>query len=492
MITRFDAALRELSIPPEDALLRAYTDSESSTPSEAVMCIAQTRQLLAIAILKLEVVCFSDEYLRLAEARFAAAVLRLAEASDADLVVAREDLRSAWLSCRDEMERRSTSLGALDGNPVRGDLYADLLVLHEDYQNFGPQFTCAKEVEQIAFAIREVLGQTNPGSARAAAILAAGATVRWRAFGKSWLGGAIALEMVNDPRGYCGYSIEVDPLTQPFIIRAKQLLFANKRYAAEQDDNQKLDLPPHAVAEIIREAGDARDEWSRMEFADAAISRMERLPRMEEPGRVSPHYSVIPEGDAKARAAAAGGVLEPMAMYFDENEPEAWAEALWNEGLPDLDGMPCLGIALYSNSSNAEVKWNGDGLPNGALFAVTMPRDRILRIGLLHSDAGESLILRLSEELKHAGLRGSDLTDALRARIRTEGYDAIGRYEDDSHEAAPQEILLLRTDTDHVCVIRESVPPFGMHAWTVSRQEMWQPFSKPTTLMKNNGRGSRR
>jgi len=289
-VTAFFSSFRQPSMTPfssshqlaPDPLLYLLQTGGWQPPCQEAISTAGLRASLGEAILRVEACSLSEVNLSAAEAACWEALQAIRARNSPEQAFEHESLRVRWMSYRLERERRAQTPHLLDVGPLRGDLLADVISLEEELLEFGSRCPLIAEVQRVAAAVRRAIEETPAGSARAAAIVEAGARIRWSAFGSRWLGAAIAIEMASDAQGYAGHMIPTDCCTTFSLRSAERLLFGRQRFPEGSDgieeDAAILDIEPLQVASIIREEGAAIVAWQHARFWE--LETLKHIPQV--------------------------------------------------------------------------------------------------------------------------------------------------------------------------------------------------------------------
>jgi hypothetical protein len=316
--------------------------------------------------------------------------------------------------------------------------------------------------DALVAAVRHALSTEPPGSLVVAAALQAADRLEPRDPdpADAWVRSAIIFELLTQEGGWIGVDLVIDPVTRSQAVRAKRIFYGEGRQDPHDDDlHWRLDLTGPGIADLLEASEHASAAWSRERLPAVDLDSYLEPLRREESGRPTPHPSVIPEAEARARVLAQGAITSPMVLFVLPSERLTLARQIWEQGPPAIE-PGALGVPVYSLGGDPRVRWGAVTFPHGFLCIVDLPAAAILNLGRSDSARDEAAFEQMAARATRDTVTEAEYADRLRAILLERGVRAVARYDHvDKELNKPQEVILLEPAAS-LKFIREAVPSF--------------------------------
>lgn len=362
--------------------------------------------------------------------------------------------------------------------PARADLVGAVIGLATQLLDDPAQAHFGDTVIAITQIIRRQHVEGTPGAAAVAQVLREVDSLPPEEVTHKldpWVRWAVALEILESPRGFAGIRFDFDPVTRAQAARAKRMLYAMDRQDARYDEvDWPLDLTGIEIARLLSDHATARLTWATERIPESDLVLYLTPTRREEANRPEPHVQVVPEAEAMELARRAGAFPLPMLYAIPPQDRTRLARQIWSEGLPPVPpNMP--GLTFYDAGGDPRIRWGAPPHPYGLLCAIVLSPKDVLHV--LHPDHPQDYerFNELTRRAEFMARSAGNYPETLRSILRSEGVRAVAHYH--PVERYLHELVVIDPDERTVMVIRESVPSFmrGDSPLAIPRRDRRRP-----------------
>src|SRR5690606_14644678 len=158
----------------------------------------------------------------------------------------------------------------------------------------------------------------------------------------------------------------------------------------------KMDLSGEELAALFEAAGNANAEWVRESHPDTDRDLYLEPVRREEPGRPTPHPSILYEEDARALVKDKP-ISSPMVLFVPYVDRLEMARTVWESGPPQVK-HGVVGLPVYSLGGDPRVRWGAITCTHGFLCVADLDEKEILRLGRLDAPDDELVFQKIVAE----------------------------------------------------------------------------------------------